>query len=80
MKVNAYTITDAQIREVRDAYIGYRPLTEDCDVALSTWRGRSSSDGPRIQHEARQICADAFNALHDPVNKLRDQFGPASKG
>lgn len=64
--VTAYTITDKQIRELRE--LGSTPLTGNgfegtCDIALGVKR---FNDIGRIQavRQARGRCAEIWNARH----------------
>lgn len=70
MKVTAETITDEQIRELRETVQSGSPLAESCDYALDPPRGvglddlDASNDEEREARieDAREHCASAWNA------------------
>ena len=69
MKLTADTITDAQIRELRNAAGADHGLVALCDMALS-WR----QGGPTVHAEvARARCASHLNAKAEILNARKCQ-------
>lgn len=64
MKLTADTITDEQIRALRDCSMNGSPLAESCAVALGelVLDGTDDTDDIDVEvAEARARCADIFN-------------------